>query len=133
MMADSQKLTVKISLDREKLTAVRAFLARKNLKIEGEFEQYFETLFKKYVPKDVQIYIESMSPSAQKTKKKVSRKTENPKENASEVERAQDETPSGDSREKEPVAGPQDNKNTALEVYTPPLPYDRFDQKGEQT
>ncbi|WP_099203964.1 DUF6103 family protein [Scatolibacter rhodanostii] len=69
-MANIQKSTVKISLNKEKLTAVQTFLERKNLKIEEEFEQFFDTLFKKYVPKDVQIYIESMSQPLQNPKEK---------------------------------------------------------------
>lgn len=132
-MTDNQKLSVKILLDREKLTAVRAFLARKNLKIEEEFEQYFEILFKKHVPKDVQIYIESMSPSAQKTKKKMSCKSENPRENVSEAGRIPDQNSSAGASKNEPADSPKSSEKEAPDVYTPPLPYDRFDQNEKQT
>ena len=75
-MANNQKSIIKISLDKEKLSAVKTFLERKNLKLEEEFEQFFDMLFKKHVPKDVQIYIESMTSSSKKSGKKPSVRTD---------------------------------------------------------
>lgn len=126
-MSDQQKVFVKISLDKEKLTAVRTFLARKNLKIEDEFEQFFDTLFKKHVPKDVQIYIKSLAPAS----KKVSKKSPIPTLEASKIPA---ENPGG-TEEKNSRAGTktaEENTDAAAEnTYKPPLPYDRFDRNSE--
>lgn len=126
-MADNQKISVKISMDKEKLTAVRTFLQRKNLKIEDEFEQFFDTLFKKHVPKDVQIYIEGMSTPAKKSAKQppVSppKASQNPAENSDKAEEKSNQLEKKTSEE---------TANSAVEnSYQPPLPYDRFDRNLE--
>ena len=50
--------TINISFDEEKLTALRIFITQKNLDLDNELESFMEQLFKRYVPKNVQEYLE---------------------------------------------------------------------------
>jgi hypothetical protein len=63
-MPDNQKATVKFTVDKDKLNAIKTFLELKNIDFEDEFAKYFDVIFKKYVPKNVQIYIQNSNISA---------------------------------------------------------------------
>lgn len=119
-MANNHKTPFTISLNKEKLIAVQAFLEEKSLNLEQEFEEFFETIFKKHVPRNVQIYIEKTVSSAKSTpekKVKPTQKSVRPEEKA-----LQDpgDTVTRKEHSEAQISSPA--------LYTPPLPYDRFDR-----
>ena len=73
-MPKNAKISLKLSYNEQKLKAIETFLGQKNLNFEDEIQKYFDTLFKKYVPKDVRIFIEhslDLGSSSQKKSKEI--------------------------------------------------------------
>lgn len=56
-----KKTTVTVSCDEEKLSALRLYLARKNLSVEKELEKSLDTLYAKIVPAGVREFLELSS------------------------------------------------------------------------
>ena len=66
------KISITISFDEEKLSALRMYLAQKNQKVESELERALDSLYIKNVPTGVREFIEMKSgttPAAPKPKK----------------------------------------------------------------
>ena len=58
------KNTVNISLENEKILALKMYLAQKNMQAESELEKALETLYVKTVPAGVREFIEMKSGTA---------------------------------------------------------------------
>ena len=56
-----KKATITISFDEEKLSALKMYLAQKNLNVESELERSLDTLYTKTVPAGVRDFIEMKS------------------------------------------------------------------------
>lgn len=56
-----KKTTITISFDEEKLSALKMYLAQKNMQAEHELEKALETLYTKTVPAGVREFIEMKS------------------------------------------------------------------------
>ena len=56
-----QKATITISFDEEKLSALKMYLAQKDLKVESELERSLDALYVKNVPTGVREFIEMKS------------------------------------------------------------------------
>ena len=56
-----KKVTITISFDEEKLSALRMYLAQKNLNVESELERSLDALYVKNVPTGVREFIEMKS------------------------------------------------------------------------
>lgn len=56
-----KKTTITISFDEEKLSALKMYLAQKNMQAEQELEKALETLYTKTVPAGVREFIEMKS------------------------------------------------------------------------
>ena len=76
------KKSVTVSIDTEKLTALKMYLGQKNLKLSEELEKYSEQLYQKYVPSNVREFIELMAAKKPPKKPKNTAPAEN--ENQSE-------------------------------------------------
>ncbi len=59
-----KKTTVSITFDDEKLSALKMYLAQKNIQVETELEKFLDTLYAKTVPAGVRDFIEMRSGSA---------------------------------------------------------------------
>lgn len=59
-----KKATVSITFDDEKLSALKMYLAQKNIQVETELEKSLDTLYTKTVPAGVRDFIEMRSGSA---------------------------------------------------------------------
>lgn len=67
-----KRINVTISFDDEKLAALKMYLEQKSLKTEIELEKQLEILYKKYVPSDVQGYLDlrsGIAPAQSKSRK----------------------------------------------------------------
>lgn len=53
-----KKTTITISFDDEKLSATRRYMLKKNVNLDKEFTKFAQKLYEKYVPANVQEYIE---------------------------------------------------------------------------
>ena len=60
-----KKITVSISCDEEKLSALKMYLAQKEMQVETELEKAFDTLYSKTVPAGVREFIDMKSGTAQ--------------------------------------------------------------------
>ena len=58
-----KKTTITISFDEEKLSALKMYLAQKNIQVEQELEKALEVLYTKTVPAGVREFIEMRSGS----------------------------------------------------------------------
>ena len=58
-----KKTTVSITFDDEKLSALKMYLAQKNMQVESELEKSLDTLYAKTVPAGVRDFIEMRSGS----------------------------------------------------------------------
>lgn len=58
-----KKTTVSITFDDEKLSALKMYLAQKNMQVESELEKSLEALYAKTVPAGVRDFIEMRSGS----------------------------------------------------------------------
>ena len=56
-----KKVTITISFDEEKLSALKMYLAQKDLKVESELERSLDALYVKNVPTGVRDFIEMKS------------------------------------------------------------------------
>ena len=56
-----KKVTITISFDEEKLSALKMYLAQKDLKVESELERSLDALYVKNVPTGVREFIEMKS------------------------------------------------------------------------
>ena len=56
-----KKVTITISFDEEKLSALKMYLAQKDLKVESELERSLDALYTKTVPAGVRDFIEMKS------------------------------------------------------------------------
>ena len=56
-----KKATITISFDEEKLSALKMYLAQKDLKVESELERSLDALYVKNVPTGVREFIEMRS------------------------------------------------------------------------
>ena len=56
-----KKTTITISFDEEKFSALKMYLAQKNMQAESELEKAFETLYVKTVPAVVRDFIDMKS------------------------------------------------------------------------
>lgn len=56
-----KKTTVSIAFDEEKLSALKMYLAQKNMQVESELEKSLDTLYAKTVPAGVRDFIEMRS------------------------------------------------------------------------
>ena len=56
-----KKISVSISFDEEKLSALKMYLAQKDLKVESELERALDALYVKNVPTGVREFIEMKS------------------------------------------------------------------------
>ena len=56
-----KKISVTISFDEEKLSALKMYLAQKDLKVESELERSLDALYVKNVPTGVREFIEMKS------------------------------------------------------------------------
>ena len=65
-----KKITVSISCDEEKLSALKMYLAQKEMQVETELEKAFDTLYSKTVPAGVREFIDMKSGTAQRTVEK---------------------------------------------------------------
>lgn len=59
-----KKTTVSITFDDEKLSALKMYLAQKNMQVESELEKSLDTLYAKTVPSGVRDFIEMRSGNA---------------------------------------------------------------------
>lgn len=59
-----KKTTVSITFDDEKLSALKMYLAQKNMQVESELEKSLDTLYAKTVPAGVRDFIEMRSGNA---------------------------------------------------------------------
>ena len=59
-----KKATITISFDEEKLSALKMYLAQKNLNVESELERSLDALYVKNVPTGVRDFIEMKSGAA---------------------------------------------------------------------
>ena len=64
-----KKITVSISCDEEKLSALKMYLAQKEMQVETELEKAFDTLYSKTVAA-VREFIDMKSGTAQRTVEK---------------------------------------------------------------
>lgn len=65
-----KKTTITISFDEEKLSALKMYLAQKNMQAEQELEKALETMYTKTVPTGVREFIEMKSGIAPKPAEK---------------------------------------------------------------
>ena len=56
-----KKATITISFDEEKLSALKMYLAQKNMQVESELEHALDSLYVKNVPAGVRDFIEMKS------------------------------------------------------------------------
>ena len=61
-----KKTAITISFDEEKLSALKMYLAQKNMQVETELEKSLDTLYSKTVPAGVREFIEMKSGNAPK-------------------------------------------------------------------
>ena len=59
-----KKTTVSITFDDERLSALKMYLAQKNMQVESELEKSLDTLYAKTVPAGVRNFIEMRSGNA---------------------------------------------------------------------
>ncbi len=59
-----KKTTVSITFDDEKLSALKMYLAQKNIQVETELEKSLDTLYAKTVPAGVRDFLEMRSGNA---------------------------------------------------------------------
>ena len=59
-----KKTTVSITFDDEKLSALKMYLAQKNMQVESELEKSLDTLYAKTVPAGVRDFIDMKSGTA---------------------------------------------------------------------
>lgn len=64
-----KKTTITISFDEEKLSAMKMYLAQKNMQVENEMEKFLETLYLKTVPSGVREFIDMKSGTVTNTEK----------------------------------------------------------------
>lgn len=74
------KNTVNISLENEKILALKMYLAQKNLSLDDEITRFAEQLYGKVVPQNVRDYIEmtARQQSSEKPKKAAAKPTNQP-------------------------------------------------------
>jgi rRNA-processing protein FCF1 len=63
MTAKSNKTTIQLAFDAEKLNAVKQYMSRKDADLYAELDEFVYKLYEKYVPAAVREYIESLSDS----------------------------------------------------------------------
>lgn len=54
-----KKLSIEISFEEEQLSALKQYMAKKELSAENELEEALKKMYEKYVPQQVREYIES--------------------------------------------------------------------------
>lgn len=64
------KKSIIVPIDSDRLTALKMYLAQKNLHIEVELEKYADELYKKYVPQNVRDYIAMTAQNSAENKPK---------------------------------------------------------------
>ena len=64
------KITVQISFDSEKLSAVKQYMGKKDAELNTELGEFMQKLYEKYVPAAVREYIESRPEQAVSNGKK---------------------------------------------------------------
>ncbi len=64
-----KKDIVKISIDVEKLRAVKQYMEKKETKLEDELTEQVQKLYEKYVPANVREYIDDKQEEESKVKK----------------------------------------------------------------
>ncbi len=74
-----QKTTIEFSYDASKLEALNMYLEEKNGQLNDELERFMDSLYKNYVPKDVQNFVEKKEEATQS--KRNIRKKRNGKNN----------------------------------------------------
>lgn len=75
-----KKTTLSISIEQEKLNAIRFYAEKKDASIEAELEDFLGKLYEKYVPAATREYIESMGAMAEASTKSPTKKTDRQKE-----------------------------------------------------
>lgn len=78
-----KKTTLSISVEQEKLNAIRFYAEKKDANIEAELEDFLGKLYEKYVPAATREYIESMAAMAEAGAKPTAKRTERQKEKSS--------------------------------------------------
>lgn len=56
-----KKINLTITVEQEKLSAIRFYAGKKDASIEAELEEFLGKLYEKYVPAQTREYIESMA------------------------------------------------------------------------
>lgn len=124
-----------IPVNKDKFIAVQAFLEEKGLNLEQEVEGFFEALFNKYVPKNVKVYIEkavSLSENSEKSIPKSGAFTKKSDNFLTKLNVKSPQRPPDSLTEKSVPEAPKTPQSIPPDIYTPPLPYDRFERnKGE--
>lgn len=128
-MSNNKSMLFTITLNPDKLTAVQAFMDEKGLDIQSEFEAFFEALFKKHVPKNVQIYINKMCSLTESSQKKPGK----PKQNAVQKSLVSGHEVAEIQPEKTDQSEIENHQNEPSLQYTPPLPYDRFERNKDNS
>lgn len=64
-----KKTSIEISFESEQLSALKQYMAKKELTIEAELEETLKKMYEKYVPQQVREYIESREEVVQVEKK----------------------------------------------------------------
>lgn len=67
--------TISISVEQEKLSAIRFYAGKKDANLERELEEFIDKLYEKYVPVQTREYIESMAAAAPEKPKRPARPT----------------------------------------------------------
>lgn len=78
-----KKTALSISIEQEKLNAIRFYAEKKNARIEAELEDFLGKLYEKYVPAATREYIESMAAMADALPKSVAKRGDRQKEKSS--------------------------------------------------
>ena len=75
-----KKTTLSISVEQEKLNAIRFYAEKKDANIEAELEDFLGKLYEKYVPAATREYIESMAAMAEAQPKSAVKRADRQKE-----------------------------------------------------
>ncbi len=73
-----KKITITVSFDEEKLSALKMYLSQRGVQVESELERSLETLYTKTVPAGVREFIEMKSGNAPKPASPVKKQKPSP-------------------------------------------------------
>lgn len=58
MSISTEKATLQVTFQKEKLEALRFYMSEKDLTVEGELQKYISSIYEKYVPSATRRYLE---------------------------------------------------------------------------